>query len=187
MTGALNTGAQPVTGASAESLPVTYQDWSVSYGKRRFAEYGEAEARRRYTAREGFWILFGDPDHPQVVVEVEPERYSVEVTFLDGQLRRSTTYLFVPEKFDDPDLILLAQHRRLRYDTDDAWAPSTADAAWIKPDGHWYRAKRIDPGPLVETRGQLTADQLAELIEPFPAFGDWSGITRHRQLPPGPG
>jgi len=176
-----------VTGPGAVSLPVTYQDWSVSYGKRRFAEYGEAEARRRYDAREGFWILFGDPDHPQIVVEIEPERYSVKVAFLDGLLREATHYLFVLEKFDDPVLMLLEQHRRFSYDTDDAWAPLTADAAWFRPDGRWYRSQQTGSGPLVEADGQLSEEQLATLTEPFPAFGDWAGITRHRQLPPGPG
>lgn len=93
----------------------------------------------------------------------------------------------MPDKFDDPDLLLLEQHHQLSYDTDDAWAPSTADAVWLDPDGHCYWAKRIEPGPLVETRGQLTDQQLAELTEPFPAFGDWAGITRPRTLPAGPG
>ena len=50
---------------------VTYRDWNLGYGRpQKRPAYDEVEARR-FAAGESFWVLFGDPDRPELVMAVE--------------------------------------------------------------------------------------------------------------------
>ncbi len=161
---------------------VTYRSWNLGYGVPvKEAAYGEAEARRRFAAGETFWVLFGDPDRPELVMEVELGSEQINVVWLDELQREELSYLFVQLEERPAGELLLEQTHIQRYDHDERLpdAESSAAEGWyFKPDGT-FGAFRDSPGTVGEqTEGRLEPDQFEVHREPQPAFGDWASITR---------
>lgn len=161
---------------------VTYRDWNLGYGEPvDDPAYGEVEARRRFAAGETFWVLFGDPDRPELVMEVMLGGEQINVVWLDELQRQRLSYLFVQlEERPVGELFLEQTHTKV-YDHDERLpdAESTEAEGWyFHPDG-MFGGFRDSPGTVGEqTEGRLEPDQFEVHREPQPAFGDWASITR---------
>lgn len=160
---------------------VTYRDWNLPYAEPRPGPFtGEAEARRRWDAEETFFVLFGDPDHPDTVLEVELGGRQVEVHWLDEHKRVELAYLFA-QRDGAGGLFLVRTHLR----TYDHPNPGPEDESsydeldMFEPDGSYqaFRSHR-GAGDTEVGRGQLEPDQLASMHEPALTFGDWTSIIR---------
>ena len=164
---------------------VTYRSWNLSYGEPMDEPaYGETEARRRFAAGEPFWVLFGDPDQPELVMEVELGGEQINVVWLDELQREELSYLFVQRAERPAGELFLEQTHIQAYDHDERLpdAESTAAEGWyFKPDGT-FGAFRESPDSVGEqTEGRLEPDQFEVHREPKPAFGDWASITRRER------
>ena len=163
----------------------TYRDWNLGYGRPfNRPAYDEAEARRRFAAGETFWVLFGDPDQPELVIEVELGGEQINVVWLDELQREELSYLFVQRAECPAGELFLEQTHIQDYDHEERLpdAESTAAEGWyFKPDGT-FGAFRDSPGTVGEqTEGRLEPDQFEVHREPKPAFGDWASITRRER------
>jgi len=168
-------------------MKVTYRDWSFGYGKARGEAYGEAEARRRHEAGEGYFVLLGDPDHPEIVIEVEPEMLSIEVAWLDELKRDVFNELFVPNKLPGRDELFLEQVHLGTYAPDEP-PPArkvTAEGYYFSPDGKLYASREDADGVVEDAEDQLSSQDVELiLVEPRPEFGYWDSlIRRDRDLP----
>jgi len=160
---------------------VTFRDWSIAYGKpKRTPAYDEAEARRRWEAKESFTVLFGDPDHPDQVMRVELGGDVVVVSWLDEHNREVMEYLFgkpagIDELFlERTAIISYAQPEPSPTDT------STHNETYlVRPDGTYQGMRGTRGGDDHEnTSGTMDSDQLAGLHEPSLVFGQWDSIIR---------
>ena len=164
---------------------VTYRSWNLSYGEPMDEPaYGEAEARRRFAAQETFWVLFGDPDRPELVLRVELGGEQINVVWLDELQRQELSYLFVQRAERPAGELFLEQTHTKFFDHDERLpdAVSTVAEGWyFDPDGSFHAARK-SPGTVGEqTDGRLEPDQFEVHREPKPAFGDWASITRRER------
>lgn len=163
-------------------VTVTYQDWNLSYGKaHRRPPYDQAEARRRFEAGEGLWVLFGEPDRPEVVMNIELGGNLVKVVWLDALNRPELSYLFVhPDDWPNGSLFL-EQTGILEHDHDELLPdaePNFAEAWYFSPDGTYHAARQTREGTAEQADGHLEPDQIGTHREPKPVFGEWDSITR---------
>ena len=166
--------------------PVTYRKWSLGYGHAsRQPPYDEGEARRRFEAGETVWVLFGDPDRPEIVLRLDLGGRLVEVTWLDELNRPEMSYLFTqPEGFPDDELFLEQVHVRT-YDHDipvpDGVA-SSHETWFFKPEGTLAGFRSSLGRPAESTEGRIETDQMPIHRERRPGFGEWSPlIVRDRE------
>ena len=162
----------------------TYRDWLLSYGEAKDEPaYDEAEARRRFEAGETFCVLFGDPEHPDPVLQVDLGTI-FKVTWLDNLNRVELSYLFTQPDGWPPDELFLEQTRIRTYDHQLPLpeGESSYDEAWyFSPDGSYYAARGSRDGVGENATGHLEPDQLPTHREPLPSFGDWESITRRER------
>ena len=169
-------------------MKVTYRDWNLPYGEPHGEAYDDAEARRRHEAGEGYFVLLGDdPDHPQIVIEVEPEMYTIEVVWLDELNRDVFNQLFVPDKLPGRDDLFLEQVHLATYAPGEP-PPTrkvTAEGYYFDPDGKMHAGRKLADGVREEAEKLLSTDEVEQvLVEPRPEFGHWDSlIRRDRDLP----
>ncbi len=145
---------------------ISYGRWGLAYGNLK-ERYTEEEARSRDAAGEGYWVIFGDPAHPEKVLQVAPEKVQYKVAWLDDLNRITLSYLFVPEDKEHREnwaqRLFLEQVHYKEYDPGDREPPPRSGED--RYEGH------SDP---------MEPDQATHILfEPaYPVFGEWDRITR---------
>ena len=182
-------GRSTVNTTSEQVTPVTYRDWSIGYGEPRGEEYGEAEARRRHEAGETYTVLVGnDSENPDVVIEVEPNLVTIEVTWLDELKREVFSEIFARSEIPGRDVLLMEQVHFWTYEPGTrppAAEKVTSEAFFIHPDRKLYGSRELTPGVVEKSEKTLSEEEFERVyIEPLPEFGKWESlIRRDRDVP----
>lgn len=126
-------------------------------------------------------MLFGEPDRPEVVMNIELGGNLVKVVWLDALNRQELSYLFIhPDDWPNGSLFL-EQTRILEHDHDELLPdaePNFAEAWYFSPDGTYHAARQTREGTSEQADGHLEPDQIGTHREPKPVFGEWDSITR---------
>ena len=170
-----------MTAMTTSTLPVTYRDWSLGYGKPKPAPaYDEAEARRRFEARETLTVLVGDPDRPHQVMTVKLGGEVVAVHWLDPHNRPVLEHVFA--HLDGVEDLFLERTALKTYNQTE---PSPTDQAthnevWYYRPAGTFTAVRKSVGLDDQENSSGTIDEvtLAGLFEPVPRFGAWESLLR---------
>lgn len=137
-----------------ESTPVTYGWWVVAHGYARTVwEYDAARLLNKQG--EPVWAWYGDPENPDVVLEISPLEFgNVKVFWLDNHHRVTRSYLFVPadkshRERHRGELILqkVTHHTYPAGDNSTFAQPETSSFALYWADGLRYYVQDLGKGP----------------------------------------
>lgn len=139
----------------------------------------EDQARKRHETKGALYtVLLGDPARPHTFVEIVSDD-SIQVEFLDDQLRSHSAYQFVIQP-DGRLFMVMAVFREFSAEVKGA---VFGQSLHFKPDGHVLSIEE-DFRTNVETRVEKYMD-VSLNWEPYPAFGDYASIARFdRDKPP---
>lgn len=143
----------------------------------------EAEARRRYQDPDGklFTVVIGYP--VVVTVNVRWENNFVGVRYVDerGRFWKASTF-----GLKDDGRLFMTENVTWHYEADEPNYKAPFTTHWtLKDDGQFTIFERNQREGVVDTKtaeDPLTSEQTAQLWEPVPEFGDWSGICRWDRL-----
>lgn len=134
----------------------------------------EAQARARHNKKGALYTaLLGNPTHPHTFVEIVSSD-SIQVEFLDEQLRSKSAYQFVRQP-DGRMFMVMAVFREFLGDgTKLRWAQRLS----FKTDGHVmsFETDYVN-NPHEETVVEKFMD-VSMHWEPYPTFGDYASISR---------
>ncbi len=167
---------------------VSYGVWNLPYGELGYV-LDEEEARRRDAAGEEYWVIFGDPAHPEKVLQVAPEKVHYKVVWLDDLNRITLLYLFVPEDDNHHEgraqRLFLEQLHYKEFDPGDREPPPHIDSAaagtsYFEHDGSAYHTTVNGQEHYEGHSDPMEPDQATHILfEPaYPVFGEWDRITR---------
>ncbi len=167
---------------------ISYGRWGLAYGNLK-ERYTEEQARSRDAAGQEYWVIFGDPAHPEKVLQVAPEKVQYKVAWLDDLNRITLSYLFVPEDKEHREnwaqRLFLEQLHYKEFDPGDREPPprigsAAAGTSYFEHDGSAYHLTRRGADRYEGHSDPMEPDQAAHILfEPaYPVFGEWDRITR---------
>ncbi|SUS08117.1 putative soluble lytic transglycosylase fused to an ABC-type amino acid-binding protein [uncultured Defluviicoccus sp.] len=140
----------------------------------------ETQARQRHATKGALYTaIVGDPVRPNAFVEIVGGD-SIQVEFLDDQLRTHAAYQFVIQP-DGRLFMVMAAFVKFGADGRQTWGRRLS----FKPDGHVMSFETdYVHSPNSETVSEHRID-VSLNWEPYPSFGDYASIARYdRDRPP---
>jgi hypothetical protein len=134
----------------------------------------ETQARQRHETKGALYTaLVGDPVRPDAFVEIVSGD-SIQVEFLDDQLRTHAAYQFVIQP-DGRLFMVMAAFVKFGADGRQAWGRRLS----FKPDGYVMSFETdYVRSPNTETVSEHRID-VSLNWEPYPVFGDYASIARY--------
>ncbi|RJK97522.1 hypothetical protein [Vallicoccus soli] len=163
-------------------MTLQYGHWNLPFNEL-LDQYGEEEARRRFDAGEVLHVLAGDPEGPDLVVQIARSGRNISTYWLDEYRRPELSYTFaVPS--DAPgwpsDVLLLEQSHLRAYDEPGPEADHSAiESYYFHPDGTVFGSRGPVTGDREEMRTTMPVEQLQ--TERVPAFGEWEPFLRRER------
>lgn len=134
----------------------------------------EAQARLRHQTKGALYTaLLGDPMRPHTFVEIVSDD-SIQVEFLDEQLRSRAAYQFVIQPDGRLFMVMAVFREFLDGTTKLRWAQRLN----FKPDGY---VTSIETDYVNNPHEETVVEKYMDVSlnwEPYPAFGDYASIAR---------